>query len=417
MRSIHSFLKRETDHFLLYQGSEEETQLKGDMNALSLLSQGELSRYLLQVWIGKRHATVHGSHLTLAAAKKAVHAARLAEPKEYFYGLPEKKPRSAYSFKRRLDPFFKKDPAILVELAQRMQDAGKDEQVDAAFFSVGTAKRTEHITTSEGVQVADGVSLFSASVNSISKDATSTYWDGMTSPFSFDVEKLARDVRQKVHDFMYPRPVTAAMKKLPITLSTEVLANLLEAAFIENFNGLNYEKEKSILKNKMGQELYGSITLVDDGLLQEGVAAGKSDYEGTPKQQTTLIDKGVAKQLIYDYNTAKHAKTISTGNADATGINFSDITLTGPYNPPDKHIVIDTIMGAHTANALTTDFSVKAEKAYYVHGDTKIPLKSFMISGKMQDVLKKVVSIDKERLYRNGLLSGALTTKAISLIN
>ena len=45
-------------------------------------------------------------------------------------------------------------------------------------------------------------------------------------------------------------------------------------------------------------------TLVDDGLTPRGLPKA-FDFEGVPKQRVTIVDKGVAKDVVWDRRTAK----------------------------------------------------------------------------------------------------------------
>lgn len=412
-----SFLKKNTDYYQINTIEEHQEEVVAENNILKLFNIGDNTKVVLQCWKDGKHATVHGSAFTLAMAKQAAKLAKLSDRKEYFYGLPDKHPPSAYGFARKGDVFFRSPPERLLEIARDVLHVVHDDVVDVASLSVTRIGQDQRVQNSQGVDVRDRINTLSLSVQATAEHGKSTYWDGVAYPFLFDYRKLARHVKEHARLFLSLKKIQKKQARtLPVTLSPDALSSLMQTALIDNFNGQYVEKGKSIFQDRLGEKVFGNISLVDDGTLQEGILSGKMDFEGMPKQRTPLVKRGIVEHFVYDYNTATHNHTSSTGNADVTGINTRDLVLTGPSGKIDDTIYVDTIMGAHTANALTTAFSVKAEKAYILRKGEKIPLAPFMISGRMLDVLNHVLAIGKQVQYRNTLLSGPLMTKKIAVI-
>jgi PmbA protein len=80
--------------------------------------------------------------------------------------------------------------------------------------------------------------------------------------------------------------------------------------------GAQSEQEgRSFLSGKLGQSITGSeITLVDDAF--DPRSFGRPfDYEGTPRRRVGLIERGVARTVVYDRRTALKAGVESTGHA------------------------------------------------------------------------------------------------------
>jgi PmbA protein len=84
-----------------------------------------------------------------------------------------------------------------------------------------------------------------------------------------------------------------------------------------SLNGLACLEGRSYLSGRMGEQLFHeSFTLVDDGLTPRGLPKA-FDFEGVPKQLVTIVEKGVAKDVVWDRRTAKRAgeDRTSTGHA------------------------------------------------------------------------------------------------------
>jgi len=74
---------------------------------------------------------------------------------------------------------------------------------------------------------------------------------------------------------------------------------------------------RSYLSGRLGEKLFDEkFTLIDDGLDPEGMPKA-FDLEGVPKQRVTIVEDGVAKDVVWDRRTAKRAGEgkESTGHA------------------------------------------------------------------------------------------------------
>jgi PmbA protein len=118
----------------------------------------------------------------------------------------------------------------------------------------------------------------------------------------------------------------AARTKGAVEIEADTHAAVLEPyAFSEllwyfgftSLNALACLEGRSYFSGRIGEKLFHeSFTLVDDGLTPRGLPKA-FDFEGVPKQRVTIVDKGVAKDVVWDRRTAKRAGDgrISTGHA------------------------------------------------------------------------------------------------------
>jgi PmbA protein len=118
----------------------------------------------------------------------------------------------------------------------------------------------------------------------------------------------------------------AARTKGAVEIEADTHAAVLEPyAFSEllwyfgftSLNALACLEGRSYFSGRIGEKLFHeSFTLVDDGLTPRGLPKA-FDFEGVPKQQVTIVDKGVAKDVVWDRRTAKRAgeERTSTGHA------------------------------------------------------------------------------------------------------
>ena len=123
--------------------------------------------------------------------------------------------------------------------------------------------------------------------------------------------------------------------------------------------------------------------------------------------KTDLIKDGVLDSFIYDIYTANKAGVKSTSN----GLRGSYLTtpMIAPTNLElkfsemkdleeiNKGVLTTSVLGAHTANPISGDFSVEASNAFKIeNGELTEPINKAMISGNVFEIMKKVEGINSE---------------------
>ena len=70
-------------------------------------------------------------------------------------------------------------------------------------------------------------------------------------------------------------------------------------AFFNTFSGTTYVEKSNPWGEKLDQKVSSDLlTVLDDGQHPETTACRAIDSEGTPKQTTTVIDKGILKTFM-----------------------------------------------------------------------------------------------------------------------
>jgi predicted Zn-dependent protease len=100
-------------------------------------------------------------------------------------------------------------------------------------------------------------------------------------------------------------------------LEPYAFSELLWYFAFSSLGALSCLEGRSYLSGRLGERLFHeSFTLVDDGLDPDGMPKA-FDLEGVPKQPVTIVEDGVAKDVVWDRRTAKRAGEghESTGHA------------------------------------------------------------------------------------------------------
>ena len=144
----------------------------------------------------------------------------------------------------------------------------------------------------------------------------------------FPVEELARDVANKLaiqRDYLKkhggrridPFGGKTGPQRLNVIMEPSCWAGLLAifSGQAEAWNGKAYHEGTSFFSGKLGSRVMGeNITILDDPLHPAGIPRA-FDYEGYPKKRLMLVEKGIAKNVVYDSLLAKKHGVVSTGHA------------------------------------------------------------------------------------------------------
>lgn len=189
----------------------------------------------------------------------------------------------------------------------------------------------------------------------------------------------------------------------PVILENHVAAEFLEL-LAPSFSAENLHKGKSLLKGKVGERLFADVLRVrDDGGLKGGMATSPFDGEGVPVQNTLLVDRGVVKGFLFDTAYAARMGAASTGNSARSGVkglphlgisNFfienGSATSVEMLSGIGKGMMITSVIGMHTANPVSGDFSIGATGFLIEDGRFTVPVKGIALSGNVLDLFRNV---------------------------
>ncbi|GFO56340.1 peptidase [Geomonas sp. Red276] len=196
---------------------------------------------------------------------------------------------------------------------------------------------------------------------------------------------------------------TLPTMRCPAVLDNRVAADLLDV-LSSSFLAENVHKGKSLLAGRVGERLFSDrITIRDEGLRPGGMGTAPCDGEGVPQQNTLLVDQGVVKGFLFDTYWGKRMGAASTGNSSRGGIKAPP--RMGAHNlfiePGSggaeellagigRGVLITDVMGIHTANPISGDFSVGASGFYLENGEIVRPVKGIAIAGNLLEIFRGV---------------------------
>lgn len=190
----------------------------------------------------------------------------------------------------------------------------------------------------------------------------------------------------------------------------EAMVQLLET-FAGTFSADAAQKGLSLLKGKEGQMVASPIvTIVDDPLMDDGLASAPFDDEGVATLTKELIYEGRLNTLLHNLKTAHKQGVKSTGNgfkssyASSVGVSESNLylrkgekSLDDLMNEINEGIIITDLAGLHSgANTVSGDFSLAAKGFYVKNGKKAFPVEQITLAGNYFDLLKNIVAIGND---------------------
>ncbi|MDK2974344.1 MAG: PmbA protein [Methanofollis sp.] len=346
-----------------------------------------------------------------ACLNAAVASARLAHPQEWG-GLPA--PAALPAAPPIFDPSIRLDPDWTRSALEEMLRgaAGHDAEVTGGSASLSRSKMT--IANSSGVFYDQERTSAGCSLECINEQSTGFEFD--VSPFigidpcrtgeraAFFAEHGVEGEKIETGDY--------DLVLSPVALS-QLLGHVLEPAL----SGRNVHAGRSWLAGKIGEECIGENLSISDDPSRCGLSSTRFDAEGVPARRITFFENGVLQGYAYDLRTAYRYGQESTGSAVRSGpggapaIGLHTLIIEGPRDAVDDEpaVYVHDIVGAHTANSLTGDFSVELSNPSWVEdGAFTVPVRSAMLAGNVFELLGAVAALGKEERLVGGAVLPAV---------
>jgi PmbA protein len=159
----------------------------------------------------------------------------------------------------------------------------------------------------------------------------------------------------------------------PVVLDREVVAEFL-SLLGSTLSAEAVLKGRSLFAGKLGTlQASPAVTLIDDPTLPGAVGSAPCDDEGQPTRRKLLIDAGVLTGYLHSLQTAHRMGVAPTGNGFRRDLESppqprpGNLVLEPGRDAPGAwtgaggaRVIVDDILGAHTMNPVSGDFSVGA---------------------------------------------------------
>ena len=197
--------------------------------------------------------------------------------------------------------------------------------------------------------------------------------------------------------------------KCPVLIENVVVASFLET-LANSFLAESHFKKTASPRITIGADVFSPlVNIFDSGLDADGAYAFPFDGEGTPARRTAVVGSGRINSFLSDSYYGRKMKAPITGNCRRSGFDsppFNGITnlfiqkgnleIGDLMKELNSGIMITEVMGLHTANPITGDFSVGASGFLISGGQIVHPVKGIAIAGNMLDLFKRVIFLGSD---------------------
>lgn len=378
----------------------------------------------------------YSTDLTALGVENVVGAAanigRYASPERH-YQLPN--PAENYASLDLYDPQINEavlEAKIALALEMESYSRGLDKRIariDQAGYQ--EAEYSILIMNNRGLRAFKKVNLCGINLSLVAEEVSGQSESG----FSFMLERryaelnpehIAREAVQRAVRLLGGRPLASAsmpciFEPYVVSKFLSVLASMVDAEAVC--------KGRSLLAGRLGQLIFSpGINIIDDSLIPAGIGSTPFDSEGVPGQKTVLVSAGVLENYLYDYQTAWENQCASTGSARRSsfrslpGVGVSNLVLEAGDTDPEAMIkgmgrgfYITDVMGMHTINPVSGQFSVGAAGLEIENGQLGRAVRGMTIAGNLRDLFRDVYQVGTDIRYFGSRGAPSISVEALSV--
>lgn len=315
-----------------------------------------------------------------------------------------------------------------IHSCEEMSKMVSDNACEVTSGEYGVTVDRTTIANSNGVNVSESQTGCVASISVNAEDV-----DGNSSAYSYDISHYNDLDFEKIVEESTTLALKSTNAKPTHTRDTKVVLDYFAAVsllnpFMSALSSENTQRKRSYFQDKLNQQVSNeSFSLYDDGTIPGANRSSTFDDEGSPTQKTELIKDGVLKNFIYDTYHANKEEKETTANAvrasysSVPNVGFSNLKLEfsdiNPIEEIQEGIIVNNVMGAHTANPITGDFSVEARNAFEIeNGVITTPIKKAMISGNIFKIMEEATAATKETRQIGALITPKMLVNSLRVI-
>ena len=312
--------------------------------------------------------------------------------------------------------------AMLLEIDAVTRDL--DKRVEQVIVSLSSSQDLILVAASDGTMAADVRPLIRLNVSVILEQdgqreqgyagggarADLHYFIDSDLPLEYAREAVRQAIVQ-----LEAQPAPAGT--MPVVLGPGWPGILLHEAVGHGLEGDFNRKGVSAFSDKVGQRVASKLcTIVDDGTLANRRGSLSVDDEGTPAQNTVLVEDGILRGYMQDKLNARLMGVQPTGNGRRESFAHvpmprmtNTYMLAGPHDPDE--IIASVEKGLYAPNfgggqvdITSGKFVFSASEAYLIeNGKVTTPVKGAMLIGDGPEALHKISMVGNDLKLDTGV--------------
>ena len=311
------------------------------------------------------------------------------------------------------------DIARAVSLIQSIDQRTRAKDNSIVQVSVGLTwnQRVIMVNTSDGIRATDSQPYFTLYLSVVmerngEKQSNGASVAGLDTFDSISEDKIAKMIDEAVADTQI---LFEAIKpkggEWPIVLGAGASGILLHEAIGHGLEADFNRKEASIFATKMNQRVSSDeVTIGDTGLNPGSRGALNVDDEGTPTQDTILVENGILKSYMQDKISAKHYSVASTGSGRRESYKYAPLPRmrttymangTHEFDELIKDVKYGIFCKKYTNGQVLIgpgDYTFYVKNGFLIEdGKITAPIKDVNIIGNGPDTLSKITMVANDQ--------------------
>ncbi|MGI5830449.1 MAG: TldD/PmbA family protein [Bradymonadia bacterium] len=310
--------------------------------------------------------------------------------------------------------------ALLQAVEKKAQQADKD--VEKVMVHFGYQQKNILVAASNGLRAEDSqpraVLSLSVVLNRNGERQSNQANIGIRAGLEYfseqRIDQLVEDVVARTRILFEARKPRGG--EMPVVLGAGASGILLHEAIGHGMEADFNRKGQSIFTTMIGKKVaIPEINIIDSGLMPGLNGSAHIDDEGTPCQETVLVENGILKSYLHDNLSAKHYGLKSTGSGRRESFRFvpyprmRETYMTAGERSLDD-LIKDVKYGVyctHFTNGQVDigagDYTFYVKNGYLIEdGKLTAPIKDVNIIGNGPDTLSKITAVSHDFTMHDG---------------
>ncbi len=339
--------------------------------------------------------------------KRAAEVARVQPENPQFKSLPGPQPITPVNgYSERTAAFGPEERALGVKVIV-------DRAVAKGYESAGAFE-----TTVQQIAVGNSLGVYAHHLGTEAEIHTVVMADAGGSGYAqrvsmdagtLDFEALAAEAVEKAEKSRHP--VELSIGEYRVVLDSYAVGEMLEYLAFMGLSALAVQEERSFMNGHFGEQIAAeSVSIYDDAFDPEGLPMG-FDFEGVPKQRLPMIERGVARAVVYDSFTANREGKENTGHALPAPNTFGPLPMHLMMAPGEasreelfkgieRGVYVTRFHYCNVVHPVRTLFTGMTRDGTFLieHGELTRPVKSFRFTQSILETLGAVEAVSKQRI-------------------
>jgi PmbA protein len=317
------------------------------------------------------------------------------------------------------DRIVHRDGQELAEDARALIDGARevDHHITVAGGSVGVGAEATAIANSEGLQAAHRGTETGAGVYVVAKSGDDVA-TGQNSHESTTLDATAQDpagiariAAERAKELLAATPLEAS-GKCDVVFTPQAFASILEFMVLPAFLGERAARGESVYAGREKETLADArLRITDDPTRPGGLGSAPTCDEGLPSRSVPLLADGRLGRYLHDLGSA-YRWGDGTDSITASGLRTGGLSDGRSYQDPPtatpRQIVLEStdaqdldalisgiddglfvvdVLGAHTGNRTSGDFSVTSTQLWHIKNGERVPVNGAMLAGNLPQLL------------------------------